>query len=104
MVIFLQIRKIQTYTLKLDRYFHLPTCIIINRHEGRSSNSYITADVIKFWNKSTMKTKECPGCAMDVDAKSDECPICEYEFPKQSKSLQAAIWLFILLMLFWVFF
>ncbi|HEU5290918.1 MAG TPA: hypothetical protein VFU05_09770 [Cyclobacteriaceae bacterium] len=27
-----------------------------------------------------MKTKECPSCAMQVDAKSNICPICSYEF------------------------
>ncbi|MEP3129221.1 zinc ribbon domain-containing protein [Ekhidna sp.] len=27
-----------------------------------------------------MRTKECPSCAMDVDAKSKICPICQYEF------------------------
>lgn len=41
---------------------------------------------------------------MDVDERAEVCPICKYEFPQQSKSLQAVIWLFILLMLFWVFF
>lgn len=51
-----------------------------------------------------MKTKECPGCAMDVDAEADICPICGYEFPKQPLSLKIAVWLFIALMLFWVFF
>jgi RNA polymerase subunit RPABC4/transcription elongation factor Spt4 len=27
-----------------------------------------------------MKKKECPSCAMDIDAKSKVCPICAYEF------------------------
>jgi RNA polymerase subunit RPABC4/transcription elongation factor Spt4 len=27
-----------------------------------------------------MKKKECPSCAMDVDARADQCPICGYEF------------------------
>jgi len=51
-----------------------------------------------------MKTKECPGCAMDVEKEADVCPICGYEFPKQSLSLQIAVWLFIALMLFWILF
>ncbi|MCC5942411.1 MAG: hypothetical protein JJU37_12800 [Balneolaceae bacterium] len=51
-----------------------------------------------------MSKTECPGCAMEVDSSEDECPICGYEFPKQSKALQAAVWVFILLMLFWVLF
>ncbi len=37
-----------------------------------------------------MKKKECPSCAMEVDAKSKECPICGYEFP-QSNSLVPVI-------------
>ncbi len=28
-----------------------------------------------------MSTKECPSCAMEVDAKAKDCPICGYEFP-----------------------
>jgi hypothetical protein len=28
-----------------------------------------------------MKKKECPSCAMDIDAASKECPICGYAFP-----------------------
>ena len=27
-----------------------------------------------------MKKKECPSCAMNVDARADACPICGYEF------------------------
>ncbi|RMG27720.1 MAG: hypothetical protein D6730_06590 [Bacteroidetes bacterium] len=27
-----------------------------------------------------MKKKECPSCAMQVDANSKTCPICQYEF------------------------
>ena len=27
-----------------------------------------------------MKQKECPSCAMKIDAKSKECPVCGYEF------------------------
>jgi RNA polymerase subunit RPABC4/transcription elongation factor Spt4 len=32
-----------------------------------------------------MQTKECPSCAMQVDADAEVCPICEYEFPSQTK-------------------
>lgn len=49
-----------------------------------------------------MKKKECPGCAVDVDADSDVCPICGYEFPKQSPWLKAGVWILIALMLFWI--
>jgi RNA polymerase subunit RPABC4/transcription elongation factor Spt4 len=27
-----------------------------------------------------VKKKECPSCAMEIDAKSKVCPICAYEF------------------------
>ena len=27
-----------------------------------------------------MQTIECPSCAMEVNAKSEECPVCGYEF------------------------
>lgn len=32
-----------------------------------------------------MKTKECPACAMLVDAESKTCPICAYEFTESNK-------------------
>jgi rRNA maturation endonuclease Nob1 len=50
------------------------------------------------------KIRECPGCAVEVDAGSDVCPICGYDFPKQPKSIKIAVWVFIFLMLMWVFF
>ncbi|NJM26709.1 MAG: hypothetical protein HC859_15755 [Bacteroidia bacterium] len=27
-----------------------------------------------------MKKKECPSCAMEVEAGAKECPVCGYEF------------------------
>jgi RNA polymerase subunit RPABC4/transcription elongation factor Spt4 len=33
-----------------------------------------------------MKKKECPSCAMEVDARSKACPICGYEFAETSSS------------------
>ncbi|HLR32775.1 MAG TPA: zinc ribbon domain-containing protein [Fodinibius sp.] len=49
------------------------------------------------------KKKECPGCAMMVDRDAEVCPICGYEFPKQSKGLQIMVWIMIiLLVLYWV--
>ncbi len=51
-----------------------------------------------------MKTKECPSCAMEVDAKSKVCPICQYEFtdfPISYKWVAALlILLFLLLIIF----
>lgn len=32
-----------------------------------------------------MSKKECPSCAMQIDADAEVCPVCEYEFPSQTK-------------------
>lgn len=45
---------------------------------------------------------ECPGCAVEVDAGNDVCPICGYEFPKQSMWFKAGVWILILLTLSWI--
>jgi len=51
-----------------------------------------------------MKKKECPACAMEVDSKSIDCPICGYEFPKQNRLFQlVALLLIIMIVLFLVF-
>jgi len=42
------------------------------------------------------KTKECPGCAMDIDDNATACPICGYEFPERPRWI---IWLAIALLL-----
>lgn len=34
-----------------------------------------------------MKKKECPSCAMQINASSKRCPICDYEFPSTNKGL-----------------
>ena len=48
--------------------------------------------------------KECPSCAMEIDKKSIECPICGYEFPQQNKTFQwIALLLVALLLLFLLF-
>jgi len=39
-----------------------------------------------------------------VDADAEVCPICGYDFPKQPKSIQIAVWVFIALILLWIFF
>ena len=52
---------------------------------------------------SLMKTKECPSCAMEIDAKAKVCPICQFEFPESSAWLKwAALLLIILFMLFYI--
>lgn len=47
-----------------------------------------------------MTKRECPSCAMMVDEKSEECPVCRYEFPQKSKprSLVAILLLIIFLL------
>ena len=38
-----------------------------------------------------------------VDRGVETCPICGYEFPKQSIAMQVAVWvMIILLLLYWV--
>ena len=49
-------------------------------------------------------TKECPGCALEVDADAEICPYCGYEFPKQPLAIKIAAWFFLFLLLFWYFF
>ncbi|MEY3343483.1 MAG: hypothetical protein RL090_1167 [Bacteroidota bacterium] len=42
--------------------------------------------------------QECPSCAMMIDSDVIECPICGYEFPKQSNGIKwTAIFLLILI-------
>jgi RNA polymerase subunit RPABC4/transcription elongation factor Spt4 len=48
--------------------------------------------------------KECPSCAMEIEAGSKECPICGYEFPQQNKTYHwIALVLVVLLLLFLLF-
>lgn len=48
--------------------------------------------------------KECPGCAVQVDADSEVCPICGYEFPKQTLGVKIMAWIMIVLLLVWFLF
>lgn len=51
-----------------------------------------------------MKKKECPSCAMDVDAQSKVCPICGYEFTQPNPVLKwLVILLAVLLLLYFIF-
>jgi RNA polymerase subunit RPABC4/transcription elongation factor Spt4 len=51
-----------------------------------------------------MKTKECPSCAMEIDAGSEVCPVCRYEFPKSARTLQwVTLALVILLLIYFLF-
>lgn len=47
-----------------------------------------------------MAKKECPSCAMQVDADEKVCPVCEYEFPSQLKYQWIAAVMLILVILF----
>jgi hypothetical protein len=46
-----------------------------------------------------MKTRECPSCAMEIDANAKECPICGYEFPRYSAPTKMVALLLALLFL-----
>lgn len=48
----------------------------------------------------TQEYRECPSCALEVDAALDDCPHCGYEFPQRSSGLVWMALLFALLMLF----
>jgi RNA polymerase subunit RPABC4/transcription elongation factor Spt4 len=49
-----------------------------------------------------MKKKECPSCAMDVDANSKVCPVCQYEFTRQGGALKWTALLLALLFLLYL--
>jgi len=51
-----------------------------------------------------MEKKECPSCAMEIDKKSDLCPICGYEFPRQNRIVQWVALLLALLTLYFLVF
>lgn len=51
-----------------------------------------------------MKKMECPSCAMNIDASSPQCPICSYEFPKQSPWVRWTAVLLALLILYLLIF
>jgi hypothetical protein len=47
--------------------------------------------------------KECPSCAMEIDATNKTCPICGYEFPRVSTNLKVVALLLALLFLYLIF-
>jgi predicted amidophosphoribosyltransferase len=52
-----------------------------------------------------MEKKECPSCAMEVDAGSKVCPVCGYEFTRQGGGIKwAALLLALLFLLYLIFF
>lgn len=48
------------------------------------------------------ETKECPSCALEVDASEEVCPYCSYEFPRQNPRLKYYVLLFVVLMTIWL--
>ncbi|GIV58604.1 MAG: zinc ribbon domain-containing protein [Bacteroidetes bacterium] len=48
------------------------------------------------------KQRECPSCALDVDAAAEVCPYCGYEFPVQKRGVTWAAVAMILLALGWI--
>ena len=51
-----------------------------------------------------MKQKECPSCGLDVDADSEICMYCQYEFPKQNKAYPIVAIVLILFFLWLILF
>lgn len=50
-----------------------------------------------------MKKKECPSCAMEIEADLKICPICQYEFPRYAASMRwTAILLVVVLLVIWL--
>ena len=47
--------------------------------------------------------KECPSCALDVEADAEVCPYCNYEFPRQKSTVKTLAWLMALLLLWPLF-
>ena len=43
-------------------------------------------------------TRECPGCAVDVPANENRCPICGYEFPARGPLHRNLLWIVALLL------
>ncbi|HOU20675.1 MAG TPA: zinc ribbon domain-containing protein [Kiritimatiellia bacterium] len=42
--------------------------------------------------------RECPGCAMEVPANENRCPICGYEFPGRGPLHRNLVWIVLLML------
>ncbi|MBN8653643.1 MAG: hypothetical protein J0L67_19590 [Cytophagales bacterium] len=51
-----------------------------------------------------MKKKECPSCAMEIEAGLKTCPICQYEFPQRDPAIKWVAIVLIIAILFGIFF
>lgn len=47
---------------------------------------------------SDFGTRECPGCAVEVPANENRCPVCGYEFPVRSPLHRNLLWLVLLML------
>ncbi len=47
--------------------------------------------------------KECPSCALSIDARADVCPYCGYDLPRTASSIKVAALVFAVLMLWPLF-
>lgn len=53
--------------------------------------------------KDRSENRECPSCALSIDARAETCPYCGYDLPRTSPSIKAAAIVFALLMLWPLF-
>ena len=99
-----QLCRIQ-YDLRYPDFFGIIVCSVFHRNEMDGSYHPDRRIIIYRWvvvfvthciKVSVMKTKECPSCAMEVDASSKVCPICQYEFAETKTSYK---WIAILLVI-----
>ncbi|MFH0954282.1 MAG: zinc ribbon domain-containing protein [Verrucomicrobiota bacterium] len=44
-------------------------------------------------------TRECPGCATEVPANNNRCPLCGYEFPHPTPTQMKLKWVGVVIML-----
>ncbi len=47
-------------------------------------------------------TRECPGCAMQVEANHNRCPVCGYEFPQPGTLQKSTRWGALVLLIIFV--
>lgn len=48
-------------------------------------------------------TRECPSCALSIDAHADVCPYCGYDLPRTASSIKVAAIVFAVLLLWPLF-
>ncbi len=53
---------------------------------------------MKIDSQTAFGTRACPGCAVEVPANENRCPICGYEFPGRGPLQRQLIWIVVLLL------